>query len=151
MRDIHFVPVPLVRVVAGTETIEAVLRAAPEAGPEAAPRWWRLAPDEVLVEAADGAGAVREHRAAAADAHAIVEDDTGWVVGVLDEEGFEHAVAGALEWQWPAGQLTAQGLLHNVPVKIRRTAATGGSPAGAVEYHLLCPVSLVHELEERMR
>lgn len=143
MRDIHFVPVPLVRVVAGNPTIEVVVRATP--------RWWRLAPDEVLVEAPGGSEAMRGHQTGAADEHAIVEDDSGWVVGVLDEEGFERHVAGALEWQWPAGQATAQGLLHNVPVKIRRAAAPGRSPTGSVEYHLLCPVSLVHELEERMR
>lgn len=154
MRELLFSPIPaLVRVVARPATVDACEEAfagAPGPDARAVPGWWRLAPDEVLVGPGPGAEAVRGQLTGEPDEHAIVEPDPGWALAVLDGEQFDREIAGVLEWRWPEGRSTAQGLLHNVAVKIQRASSADAGAELDVEYRILCPRSLVHELEERL-
>lgn len=140
MRELRFRPITLVRAVAGPGTIDLLEGAAGGV--------WRLAADEALIETPSDSTAVLSLTGARPDPHAIVEPDPGWAVASLGEADFEVGVERSLEWSWPDRGGTAQGLLHNVPVKIRRVGA--GQAGVAVSYRMLCPLPMVHELEERL-
>jgi hypothetical protein len=95
----------------------------------------RIADDEAFVVA------TRNIAPFVRDDHAIVEPDSSFSHSVMDERWLREHLLPALEWQWPDTASVGQGLLHQIPVKLVR--ARGMTV-------LLCPTTLVHELEERL-
>ncbi len=132
MHDIHFAPVAFQRVVARTEAMDGLMAARPAGAFDL-----RIAPDEALLDAT-----VAPVVAVAGDEHAIVDDEHGFAVSPPLAGDLADLVVHSLEWHWPDDQRLGQGLLHNVAVKLVRRD-------GAVV--VVCPLSLAHELEERMR
>jgi len=89
------------RVVADPAAIDALVAALP-AGTTAL----RFAPDEVLV--------LRVASIQLNDAHAIVEDDAGYVALTVERDVVERHT----EWPLPAAGAVAQGSIAGVPAKL---------------------------------